>query len=208
MRPNLKILQEFTNSYLPHKPPTIQWKKLRSAVGQAHRKSNIIYLKPNASLNSKGCKVGRTFYMARRKLKLKEGEQYFLILLHEIAHFKIIDKPLKEWVSLKKKLWKEAKKRIKIKKQTRKKLGEKPLSKEEEKRALWGHVCYEANLKRRKGESNSNYFGRNENFQSWLYGDIITEHIAVEDWARKEFIKQRKKIHALLPTGKTKRKKN
>jgi hypothetical protein len=53
-------------------------------------------------------------------------------------------------------------------------------------------------LSRKKNESEEDYEGRLRSFQSWLVGDWDKQHIAIEEWAIKEFRKHRKRIKEIL----------
>lgn len=171
-----------------------------SCMGRALLKDKIIYLNPAIPLHCDGIKVGSGTYELKDNLKLKEGEQYFLTLLHEIGHFRIKKKPLLEWIKLKRKLTRKAKEMLRIERIRDKNFGHKPRTKKEEKRYILEYIHYNADgaLEPKKGESDSYYLGRSEDFRDWLLGDMTSEHISVEDWARKEFKKQRKKIRKIL----------
>ena len=97
-------------------------------AGEALLRGRIIYLNPNEKAEDSGCRVGTCFYhpRAKEKIKLKNGEQHFLTLFHEIGHFKIKKKPLLEWVKLKRKLTREAKERFLFESIRDKKFGYKP----------------------------------------------------------------------------------
>lgn len=167
--------------------------------GLAVRNKNIIYLNPIISLEDSGCQTGTVFYQPCKKIKFKEGEQYFRTLLHEIGHFKLKkEKPLKKWVKLKRELFREAKEDLKARKIGDKKFGKKPMTKREEREFIENLVWYNSELPREKGERSAHYLARIESFKSWLIGDRVDEHISVEDWARREFKKQRKRIRLLI----------
>lgn len=193
-RLSIKILQGFAKLYFSYRCPTVRWKKMEPA-GLAVYNKNIIYLNPTIPLDDSGCKTGTTYYRSHKKIKLKEGEQYFLILLHEIRHFTIRKrKPKKEWIKLKRELLKEARASLKGVKIGREVFGKKPMTKKEEQEWIWDNVWNNSEPTRGKGEKMDHYLARSENFRSWLIGDRMDEHASVEDWARKEFIKQRKRI--------------
>jgi hypothetical protein len=96
----------------------------------------------------------------------------------------------------------EARQSLKWEKIRRKKWGKKPMTKKEEKRFICESIDFSLGdysiIPRRKGEKQSYWLGRYEDFRSWLIGDRIGDHISVEDWARKEFKKQRKRIRQLI----------
>ena len=196
---SIKVLRDFAKTYFSYRTPIIRWKKMDYA-GWAFLKKRIIYLNPNEKPKDLGCRVGTCHYHPVNRMQLKNGEQHFLTLLHEIGHFKIKKKPLKEWVNLKRKLMREARECLKLERIRDKNFGVKPKSKKEEKRAILEQVDYNAEgvLESKKGESDSYYYGRCEDFRSWLQGDSVSEHISVEEWARKEFKKRRKEIRKLL----------
>ena len=75
--------------------------------------------------------------------------------------------------------------------------------KKEEKKYVREHLLYESEgaLEPKKGEMDSDYYGRIEDFRSWLLGGSASEHISVEKWAKKEFKKHRKKIREMLNNG-------
>ena len=188
-KPTLKDLNKFAQLYIKHfpHPPTVKWKTMRH-FGVAYCKKNIIYLNPAIPLNcTDGFTVGYCdSYKPSEKLILNEGEQYFFNLLHEMGHFKIqLDSP-KEWISIRKKL-------IKINPDLANKRPRDEFD-------LHWRRCEASNyLKQKKNESKEDYQGRLKSFQSWLVGDWDKEHIAVEDWALKEFRKHRKRIKEILP---------
>jgi len=203
-KPSIKILQEFAKQYFANRCPVIRWKKTEDYQGLADLKNNIIYMNPKIGLNDSGCRVGTLHYnpRAKEKIKYKQGEQYFCTLLHEIAHFNIKKKPLKEWTNLKRKLKKQAKEDLNLEKMRRNNFEDRPLTQKEEKEYLQNAFCnnveYYGELNRRKGENDSYYLGRCEDFRSWLGKDMASEHLSVEMWARKEFKKRRKEVRELL----------
>ena len=199
-RPGIKILQDFTRKYFPRRCPIVRWKKM-DCLGIAVRSKNLIYLNPDASPKDHRCKVGTGWYVPIRKIKMKGGEQYFLTLLHEIGHFKIKKNPPKGWITLRRKLIKEAREHLKIEKTRDKKFGQyKPKTEKEKKRYIDEYVHYNADfaMKRRRAEGSSQFYGRLQDFRDWFMGDMMSEHVSVEDWARKEFLKCRKNIKILL----------
>jgi len=167
-------------------------------MGLADLKKNVIYLNPEIEPVDGSCKTGQWNYRPKKKIKFADGEQYFLTLLHEIGHFKIKKKPLKEWINLKRKLMREAKEYLRIDKTRAISWGDKPKTRKEEQEYIDWHLDSNAEVVRKKGESYSYYLGRCEDFRSWLLGGWISRHISVEEWARKQFKKRRKKIRELL----------
>jgi hypothetical protein len=60
-------------------------------------------------------------------------------------------------------------------------------------------LAAEKYFKRKKNEREKDYLGRLEGFRTWLIcGDYIIGHIVVEEWAVREFKKQRKRIKEIL----------
>jgi hypothetical protein len=200
-KPSAKILQEFAKQYFATRCPIVRWKNMEYK-GLADLKNNIIYLNPKIELDDSGCNVGTLYYEPRgkEKIKYKRGEQYFRTFLHEIAHFKIKRKPPKEWINLKRRLRKEAKVELRIEKERDKSWGQKSKTKKEEQIFIRWYLNYNAKdvLVRKRRELDMDYFGRIEDFRSWLMGDYATAHISVEKWARREFKKRRKDIGKLL----------
>lgn len=201
MKPKLKDLQSFTKLYFSHRYPTVKWKRMKRYLGLADTKKNIIYLNPNQSSAKKfGCFIGEGIYKPKTKIKLTENERYFATLLHEIWHFKIKSKPSNFFESIEKKAIKEIKKErklrdklLKIKGFTGNKDGREITLDD-----IATEVDYNDSLNRHffsKGKRNEYKWLE---FQSWLGGGSMTEHIKVEDWAIKEFKKQRKKIKKIL----------
>ena len=107
MRPKIKDLQAFTKLHFKRNCPIVKWKKMKDMQGIVDEKKNIIYLNPEIPLKGWGCRVGEIYYKPKRKVRLKDGEQYFFTLIHEIGHFKIKLKSSKEFKLLKKRLQRE-----------------------------------------------------------------------------------------------------
>jgi hypothetical protein len=177
---------------------------MKDCQGLADLKKKLIYLNCKIGLDDSGCKIGILNYnpRAKEKIRYKHGEQYFHTLLHEIGHFKIKKKPLKEWTNLKRKLKRRAREDLHFEKIRRKYFGENPLTQKEGKEYLQQAFCNNVEqygeLSRRKGENDSCYLWRREDFRSWLSKDAASEHLSVEMWARKEFKERRKDIVKLL----------
>lgn len=194
----LKELEDFAKQYFPKRHIIIKWKKMEH-VGEASIQKYIIYLSPKISTNIIGCKVGSgIFYKPKTGLKLKQGEQYFLVLLHEIAHFKVKIIPPVEWIKLKRKLFREAKNRLKVEKEKAARFGLKQMTKKKEWQFICDCVNYDAALKIKKEEKEIDYQGRNEDFRNWLFGGAVSEHMNVEDWAIVQFRKKRSEIQNIL----------
>lgn len=92
--PLLKLLQRFSYGYLPH--VEVKWGvSRRGAYGRPNLKTKKIYLRSDLPLDlgeSLNVGGGHVIWYDNRwgKLKLVEGEQYFLVLLHEIGHFGLV----------------------------------------------------------------------------------------------------------------------
>lgn len=191
-KPKIRDLQDFTKQYFRDRCPVVRWKRMKRFAGLAQRKRNLVYLNPNISLDRWGCPVWCLNYQPR-KIKMNEGEQYFLVLLHEIGHFKVKKQVPKKYHLIKKKIIKDLKED--------QRLQEKTFGKRKEK--SWENIdlqCYVAEdyFERRKGESSEEFDGRTTDFQTWLTGNWASKHFSVEDWAIQEFKKQRKKIRKIL----------
>ncbi len=169
--------------------PRIEWKKMEH-MGHTYVRRNIIYLNPDIPLSkaTEDIVTGYISYTPSTKLRLKEGEQYYLVLLHEIGHFEERLHPFpvpEEWDSI---IWIMQKERPFVL------LGYPP---KDEKDELWR--CMNAYLlKEKEGESEDAYESRLASFQSWLCGDWDKQHQWVEEWAIKEFKKHRKRIKKIL----------
>ena len=189
-RPTIKDLQDFTKGYFPSRCPVLSWKRMPDSRGQADRRVNKIYLNPEIEQSRDLLHLaGIIKYHSVDSVLLKEGEQYFVTLLHEIAHFKIRKKPPAEWIRLKRKLLRNAKMRLRTKKIRNMKFEIKQMTANEEKIFLLNDCQSDVRtkLRRETGERECDYQGRVENFWGWFMGDMVSEHLSVEDWAWKEF---------------------
>lgn len=178
-KPRIKDLRHFVQLYIEPNPPTVKWKKMKY-LGVADGKKRIIYLNPTIPLKgSYGIYIGNGYLYkskVKSRLRLSGGEQYFLILLHEIGHFTINTTPPEEYISVRKKLRKMHPKDLQMQ-----------------------SLAAEKYFKRKKNEREKDYLGRLEGFRTWLIcGDYIIGHIVVEEWAVREFKKQRKRIKEIL----------
>jgi hypothetical protein len=148
--------------------------------GQSDLQRGIIYLASKQRMNADAIGLGFAFAYRigpkYRRMKLQRYEIYFLTLLHEIGHFKIIKKVPKKYEQVKHEL----------------------LGKGASDRLIeLSHI--ENKLKRRVGERESGWRLRLADFMSWLTtGETITHHIRVENWAIDEFERKRKQIASLL----------
>jgi len=172
----LRDLQAFTKLYFKRKPPVVKWKEMKYA-GLADNENNIIFLAPDIIL--KKCwpiDVGAGLYAPRTRLKLSEDEHYFHVLLHEIGHFKVKLKPPKEYYSIRKRLQKMY-----------------PDNKEMQ------HYAVEDCIEPRENGSTEELLWTIEDFRCWLiYGYRSEEHVEVEEWAIKEFRKQRRRSREII----------
>lgn len=202
VKPKLKDLQEFTKQYFQKRVPPIRWKKMEY-LGLANYKKNMIFLNPNIPIdslyyNKKGRKliclslVEGTFIF-NYTINFEEGEQYFFVLLHEIAELKIQEESPKYFKTIRDRAIKEIKKKNRIRnKLLGKRGGDKKITIEN----IITEIDYNySHLFETKGKRNENKW---LNFRSWLGGETDNRHIKVERWAIKEFKKQRKKIKRIL----------
>lgn len=203
MKPTLKTLRVFAKRYFK-KPIPIRYKKFKSSLcGMAYFPKRAIALNYNIPLDNSrfyvGCGISFDYKKYYRELKLKEGDQYFLTLLHEIAHFKFKLKPSKTWIKLKTKLSEEVEEALREKMIFIYVCGLKRLTKAEKSDYVESWLDCNAKLKRKKDESDLMYLIRNDKFRGWVMGHgIIEEHERVELWAIREFKKRRKEIKQLL----------
>jgi len=173
MKPKIEVLQKFTEKYFENGHcPTVKWKTMGIINGLANYENNTICLNPKIPLsNCLGCAIIEISYIPNKKIKMDEGEQYFQILLHEIAHFKIILKQPAKFIKLRKKLQKEF-----------------PNN-------LQAQIYASEDYLRKENDINESEVLE---FRTFMAGDLIKEHMKVEDWAIKEFEKQRKTIRKIL----------
>lgn len=165
-RPSINELQEFTKSYFSRQCPVVRWKALKGGTqGLAAR--NRIYLDPRIKSDTYfGCGVGDgLFFTPKTRTKLSVREFFFATLLHEIGHFKIVQKHPKGFLLLKRRLEKE----------------------------------YPGDLESQvyMSEEYIKHQGKLSEFRTFLAGGHVREHMAIEDWALKEFKKQRSKTRKL-----------
>lgn len=173
MKPKIEALQEFAENYFKNSNcPSLKWKAMKKTQGEADRENNIISINPKIPTNNcLGCVIIETLYKPNKKIKIDEGEQYFLVLLHEIAHFKIILKQPAKFIKLRKKLQKEF-----------------PNN-------LQAQIYASEDYLRKEDDINES---EALEFRTFMAGDLIREHTKVEDWAIKEFEKRRKTIRKIL----------
>jgi hypothetical protein len=187
-KPSIEILQQFSDGYLKQNPPKLQWHDGKPFLGCAVLVENSILLKPSMPLNLEGCRVDDdgSFYMPKLQFQLKDGEQYFYVLLHEIGHFK--------------KVHLEGAKRIIPAEHIR---IIKKLEKEYPDDNFGQYYGVESIVKRRKGETVQKWQERVDLTKIYITGELPELHSSVEDWARKEFLKRRDDICALLAATNT-----
>ncbi|MDD5738810.1 MAG: hypothetical protein PHY72_02720 [Candidatus Pacebacteria bacterium] len=182
-KPNTQDLQNFTKEYFKKNPPIVKWKKI-DCNGLADTENNIIYLNPENSEKEFGCQVTEGSYKPKTRIRFKDGEQYFAVLLHEIAEFKFYGKIKPP------KCFKEIKNKI-IKKLRREAVEKSKKLKTEYKEPTLDDVAYLA-------QDCFEDPGDHCEFRAWLLGRLNIDHIKVEDWAVQKFKKRRKDIAILL----------
>lgn len=204
-KPTIEQLQNFAESYFDRRCPKVKWNKMNMSLlkknkklygskydiefyGLADRKKNTIYLNPVTPRDIvSDLMIGKIcVYTPNTRLKLREGEQYFMNLLHEIGHFKFRIKPPneKEYVSIKRKLVRAIKKKYGV---------SWPMATV----SMLNNTLPDC-IPKKKYERIAHYSSRLAEFKSWLFGDYIVEHEKVINWAASEFKKQRKKIESIL----------
>jgi len=172
-KPRIPVLNRFAKEYLPN--VLVAWKNMESWE-LADEEMNLINLNPKTPLDIKSTDVGDgLMYLPKKPIKFSDGEQYFFVLLHEIAHFKVKTKPPKEFLSIKDCLEKEYPGNLRMQLE-----------------------LADSYIKPRKNESAEDIAGRISNLRTWLSGLSASEHIMVEKWAEREFRKRRKEIMAML----------
>ena len=170
MKPKIVNLKQFAKRYFKNHYPLIKYKKLKDGLnGVADTKKRVIYLNINQT-GGFGCAVGEVTYIPKTKVKLSAWERYFAALLHEIAHFKIkFHEPSKKFERIKRKIIREFYPKL-------------------EKESL-DDIAYNA----------ADYLSEWElvKFRGWLGKHSTENHIKVEEWAIKEFKRQRKSINKI-----------
>ena len=181
-KPSIEILQQFSDGYFKQNPPKLKWHDGKPFLGCSVLIENSILLKPSMPLNPEGCQVDDgSFYMPKLQFQLKDGEQYFYVLLHEIGHYK------KVHLERAKQIIPAEYIRI-IKK----------LEKEYPDDNFGQYYGVEDIVKRRKGETVQKWQERVELTKIYITGELLELHSSVEDWAREEFLRRRDDICALL----------
>lgn len=189
-KPTLKNLRNFAKGYFKNECPIIKRKKMSGKSGEADIKNKKIYLNPTISLGHMFEGVILKYpYKPKTDIKLREGEQYFEVLLHEIGHFKEAEKfkPPKKWV--------KARKRIKT--EWLRLIGE---TKDEEyrKSVLFALVEQDDCFRQREVEEKCDRWSRIQDFVYWFLGCFPPREIQVVDWTIEEFKKRRMDIDRFL----------
>lgn len=189
-KPKLKDLQAFVNRYFTNNPPKVKYLSMSETEGAAVLLKNIILINTKIPIRSNfGCRVGELNYTSTQKVQFKDGEQYFAVLLHEIAHFKISKKAPNYYHKVRNKAIKKIKEEFRLRSQF---FGEKEKVYKNEEDFIYQNldaVAYSAEgfIKPYKNESQECYDGRVCDFRGWLINDMPREHIAVAQWAEQEF---------------------
>lgn len=185
--------QEMTREYLRRASEKEKWHTIEYKVlGHADFDQNCIFLHPLIPTRVAGCMVDEWHdrnndnilehysipYEPKRQLELDSGEQYFEVLLHEIAHFK------------------KAKYRGEIPKKYRAIV--QAIRKKHPNN--YGSQLYavEDFVRQRPGESEEYWLGRIEDVKNYLVDNSAENHRRVEDWSRTELKKRRKEIQAII----------
>jgi hypothetical protein len=168
-RPTLEQLQKITDGYFDGNAPKIMWMVIgddKIAKGMAFLNKNEIHLNKEIGIKLTGCNVtdDGVIKFSHEQVEIKEGEQYYFVLLHEIAHFLIKSELPENFNKIRKKI-------------TREHSEGNPLD------------YVEDYLKQKENESDENWYFRVEEFRYSLVNDSPSNHVAVEDWAIKEFNK-------------------
>lgn len=191
----LEKLQKFTEDYFEKEPPEVKWETSKDDHhGSADIENNIINLNPKASFKGFGADIIKEFYSPKDDLKnIKDNEKCFAFLLHEIGHFKLIEKfkvlnkVPKEWKILKRNFFKDFKieeSEIKIKEGGYLKACFQSFAQNED--------CFEKekDLAKKENLINDVFF--------WILKGYPVKEIETVDWALKEFKKRREEIKILL----------
>lgn len=180
MKPNIESLAKFAGEYVRN--VSVKWVgQTEDFWGLAKVKRKAIYLNTKIPLQcirgfypGDGC---YSKYSSRKGLGLTEGKQYFLVLLHEIGHFRRHRRVPKYYK------W--------IRDQVRRGY---PRDKEMQ-------VCsVEDYVKRRKGESDAKLEWRLSDIRCYVCGGgrAWIKEFSVDSWARREFKRKRNRIGRLL----------
>lgn len=189
-RPSIEALTSFAKLYFGNEPcPTIQYdeKLEKGRWGEADQKNKKISINPytpwGALEDNIGRESGLIFYQPTPSdIILNEGEQYFLVLLHEVGHFK------------KEKIWRVPEEWLESKKQLEAKY---PGDEEDRPR------CAVDYIKKVEGECEAAYSRRVGFFQLWCFLQWSGQckkffEVVIDEWAINEFKKRRREIRNIL----------
>lgn len=159
------------------------------AWGRANLEEGRILLNEKIPQNIplKICLFGGCTFRPKYHVRLREGEQYFLTLLHEIGHFKIKVSAPKEFYFYKRQLAHE------LDEYEAANLWEKIKKKESA-----SFVFELVDMKKRPYESWHDLKNRKIEFLSWLFGTYNRQHRRLHTWAIGEFLRQRTTIDYML----------
>ena len=172
-------MNRFAQRYLRGVRVKLDARLPRNAGGESDIERKIIRLSPRQQVNAEAIALGLSFAYRigpkYRRMKLDKKEILFLTLLHELGHFRILERVPRFYYRLKEEL------------QERGKVSQDEIP------------LIEGYIRRRKGESEQSWKLRIADFESWLVaGETITHHMKVENWAIDEFEKRRAKIGEML----------
>lgn len=192
-KPSVQTLTLFASHYFPHEMPHIIYDDIKS-FGHADIRYNKIVLNNHIpqQLPETICMVGGVTYTPKERLTFHMGEQYFFVLLHEIGHFTITKKVPEEFYYYKHKAFNQLK-------QYEHGLSFMPVY--DKKAWVARHlntIIDLADLRKNPHESWAMFKKRKLDFISWLLDDYNKCHIAVHNWAIREFKKQRETIREVL----------
>lgn len=178
VRPTIENLRKFAREYLPK--VGVVWARSGSEfLGRADTKKKIIRLNPEMPLRDAGYLLGdgwQTRESQCSQLRMVEGEQYFMTLLHEIGHFRRHLEVPQYYERLRREI-----------------VHDYP-----DEREMQEYVV-EDRVKRRNGESDAKLQWRISDIRCYiLFGIRMAEHMAVGSWAVREFKRRRKRISELI----------
>jgi hypothetical protein len=192
--PRIEDLNKFVQFHFKKNPPTIQYRKMKEYhYGQVSLKKRHIYINSRGKPDSdNGCidvgGMGEKYKSDIVIEDLTEQERYFLTLFHELGHLKIKLRPPRKYQLVKKELRKKYPKDL-----------DKQLYFAEDYFFPEIRGCSYSDLEEKKREKLANRCAQDwYDFKSWFLGDYRKEHIMVEDWARKEFLKHRAVINKVI----------
>jgi hypothetical protein len=167
----LGVLNEFAISYVPGIRVRFANGMRGGESGRSDLERQIIYLASRQQLKADSISLGLSYAYRigpkYRRMKLSKNEMYFLTLLHEIGHFKIMEKVPSSYLQLRDELISKHYHRVEF-------------------------DYIERRIRRRAGETETAWKLRLADFETWLViGESISHHIRVENWAIAEFEKKR-----------------